>query len=369
MQRLAVRAVLVLLLFIGASCAKREARAPTNTTTTQSTPPSVQSSAAVTPAINCLPPPPSGIVCVDMALIGLTTIADKSVARDSVTKTVILANQPGHQARFIAKYNNLDSGSRSKFKQLYYPNNTPSDYYYYDLDGVQIVLDYDPNQWSGTDVSFSSAGDNNNATAPTLSGQDQNDRSIHWIPSIKTVLGTTTDPRGVPEYFKKEPSKNNVSLRMPLPGGMLSSILRDPYWIWQFQTTGGGYKQTQVVADEVHYTFDLKPNKTTFVVYGRPFAQNGKPPDPSQALFTLQVAAPGEIAIPVFLTNSPPNDFLSDKPDLKVGYREPHFHLHYKLVADQPTEYNPIIIGSVNKPVDVSLPFSSTVYCGPDTFP
>jgi len=356
--------ILVLVSLVAMTACKKE-EAPSTTTQTTAT---TATTATDTAALSAKAAPASattttsaGGVTVDMRFIGLDAIADKSFTPgEAAAKTVILANHSNHmhKAMFIvSEYNAVNPAALRYLTQI-----NGEKFYAYDLNGKQIVLD-DPNSnWGDTaPVRFSSAGDPRNERFPTLSGTGQNDTSLHWVPGMGHILGGTPTPK--PEYFKKEPDASKVLARMALPGGDLASQLYEPYWVWQF----GNLKQVQVVADEIHYSFKLKNGQLPYIVYGRDFAPSGTPGSTTE-LFRIKLADPNnDTTIPIFLANIPDGDF-GKSVVLKVGYKDPHFELHYEMLDGAPA-FAPAIVGSFHKNPRAVGPMGVGVYCGPDTVP
>jgi hypothetical protein len=210
-------------------------------------------------------------------------------------------------------------------------------------------------------VRFSTDGEATNDRLPKLAPGKENVASLHWVPSMSRVTGGSSSPKA--EYFKKEPLDSKVLARMALPGGDLQSKLYDPYWVWQL----GNFKQVQVVADEVHYSFALKEPKKPYAMYGRKFVQSGTP-DPPAELFKLKVANDGDLYIPVYLANIVEESFGQGVP-MQPGYKDPHFELHYELLNDNPPRFAPVIVTSMTKNSRLPLPAGAGLYCGPDGMP
>jgi hypothetical protein len=307
-------------------------------------------------------------VTVDIKVAGLCTFADASVVGETARKTILLAKQPGHDAAFVVHRNNLVD--TTGFIRLKDKDGNPGDYWAFPLDGLQIELSADKDNYDGAmPLAFSTDGDGNNAVFPTI-GQGSNTDSVHWIPSMTRILGFTPSPKNT--FVKKEPSKNDVLARIPLRGGSLQSILKSPYWLWMFRTNAGDYKQVQVLADEIHHMFPLKQGMMKFTVYGRPFVKSGTPSHPTP-LFTVKTASVSETEIPIALVNLPlalasndPGPYPPISSPLKLGYKDPHFHLHYATLDKGPTQYEPLVIGRMESGPG---PLSVEVYCGPDGLP
>jgi hypothetical protein len=306
-------------------------------------------------------------VRVQVTLIGLCTIADASVAGETAKQTAILANYKDHFASFVVHEDNLDS--KDGFTQLKDPKGALSKFWAYPLKGIQLELNTDTDAWDGgTVVSYSTAGDSNNAMYPDVTGAGQNDASIHWIPSMTRILGTSAAVRL--RFVKPEPSETDVHVRMPMRGGTLESSLDHPYYLWSFRTIANVYKQVQVVADQIHYSFPLKIDETTkmpktrFTVYGRKFATSD-PPDAPAALFTIKTAAATDRQIEIYLGNLPADGFFAEDKRAR-GYKDPHFHLHYSMIDGGPPHYEPVIIGQM---LGGAGPLGSTAYCGSDRLP
>jgi hypothetical protein len=306
---------------------------------------------------------PSGTgVTVDIRLIGLCTIADRSVTPgETAAKTVILANHSTHmhKAMFLVPLDNIVD--KTPFR--YVGKEGGVEYWGYDLTGVQILLD-DPNSnWGDhAPVRFSDAGDARNDRLPTFTGSGQNLTSLHWVPGMAHILGTTPTPK--PEYFKKEPSGALVLARMALPGGELQSQLYEPYWMWRF----GNFQQLQVVADEIHYTFALKDPQKYYNMYGRKVAPTATP-DPPKQIFQIKLADPNnDTVIPIYLANIVEKDF-GVTTALKPGYKDPHFELHYEMLGGNPPKFAPVVVNSMHKNTRAQGPLGGGTYCGPDGIP
>ncbi len=237
-------------------------------TGTTGTPPATGATSATTTTNGTLPP-----VKIDMTIIGLATVADAAVTpNEAAKKTVILANQSGHTAMFIMKESNIDT-SDTRFHYVGTINNVKQ--YAFDLSGVQIELANDTWDEKGP-VSFSNWGDSTNAGAPADLTDLVQTSSLHWLPNMASVLGSGSYPP-LPSYFNPEPSASNVLARIPLRGGTIASLLLKPYWVWRFRNKNGYSGPKQVLAAEVHYTFNLKRAATTFQIYGRKFVTTGAP--------------------------------------------------------------------------------------------
>jgi len=331
MFRNAVRTALVVIPLVAVLACQKQETAATQTTTAG---------------------PPT--VTVDIMLIGLDTIADRSYTPgESAAKTIILANHStqNHRAEFLVPEATIVDPNKTGFHSVNKENNIP--YWGFYLDGMQIVID-DPNaNYGGTSpLTFSNAGDASNDRFPKLG---QNEKSLHWVPGMGHIVsGLTTNPN----YFAKEPDAKYVSARMALPGGELAPILKPPYWVWKLAY--GSNPQTQVVGDEIHYTFPLKDSNQYLSVYGRKFGDKS-----TTKLFDLKPADPNIPLIKFYLANIPESDF-GKLTTLKVGYVDPHFALHYDMLDGNPPRYDPVITGSVQKPPH---PVGVGVYCGPDTIP
>ncbi len=299
-------------------------------------------------------------VNVDIRLIGLCTVADKSVTPgETAAKTVILANHSAHmhKAMFLVPVDNIVD--KSAFHYVGKENGT--EYWGYDLTGIQLVLDYPNSNWGDTEpVRFSDAGDATNDRLPKLTGPNQNTTSLHWVPGMGHILGGPVTVKA--DYFKKEPPDSLVLARMALPGGELQSELYKPFWLWRF----GNFKHFQVVANEIHYTFALKDPQQYYTMYGRATAPTGTPDTPKQ-LFQLKLDLNTDTTIPIYLANIIEKDF-GTSVTLKPGYKDPHFELHYDLLDGNPPRFAPVIVTSMIKNTR-GLPMGGGVYCGPDTMP
>jgi len=303
-------------------------------------------------------------------VIGLCAIGDPTVVGGSTAKTILLVNHSKdrsdpHTARFIVNYKNLPPNPQDYgFKQLNNENNNPGDFWAYDLTGIEVDL-HQSTYDGGNTLKFSDAGSGHNTIVPTFTGNDEDDTSIHWIPSLSRVLGSA--PAFQRDYVRDRPDPDaaNVSARVPLYGGELAAFFSEakPIWIYQFREAANpfNYKQIQAIADEIHYSFPLKQNQTEYYVYGRAFgSQDSKP------LFKV-IAAPAATKIEMFLANAPSNaPFPDNRVKIDIGYTDKHFHKNYDIVSNA-VQYEPFVFSRV-RPYNAS-PAGAGVYCGPDSIP
>jgi len=318
-------------------------------------------------------PPPTAVaptpppVTVDMQFLGLVTVADQSALQGEIAKkTILVAKHGQHVPAFIVDQDELVSTQGLSLAGHLNGN----DYYSIPLDGVQLLLAKDTTQWgdNGTSVDFNTTGYAKNDRYQILTGAGADTDSLHWVPSLSTITGQAVTLQG--DYAALQPPAGKVAMRMALPGGKLTTIEHPPYFLWAFRTVDAQYKQAQVVADEVHYRFKLTPNQTTFDVWAQPLPTTaGGQPGTPKILFTLKPKAPGIRVIEnVFVTNITAKTFGAAPPPVDVGFKDVHFYMHYDLLNEKVPQYEPVIIGKMQK-APPPHGVNTTIYCGPDTVP
>jgi hypothetical protein len=181
--------------------------------------------------------------------------------------------------------------------------------------------------------------------------------SLHWLPQL-TKVSKATHLTLREAFIKRDPAREDVLLRMELPGGRLEAELTPQMRKYQFVIDGQPASDdvVQTVAMSLNYTFTINlPPGGTFILRGRKFGAPGEAND----LVELGRFKPGDDSrIVLDLMNMPKDDFFHQHHDTASI---PHFHLHYRILNELVNEAVPMVKDDAC-PVNANRP---QFECGP----
>jgi hypothetical protein len=263
-------------------------------------------------------------------------------------RLLVIPNETGkgHQLMLAATPNYISSQAASLLTSG--PTVQKGTGYTYDYRELPPGFEIDLPPVVESSLLFSDEGDATNDECP-FPDSGTPDESLHWLPHLSKASGVTASVK--PAFVQVDPSSANVSARLDITKGLLTSELSPLVHSFTF-SSGGTPKLKQAVATYLVYTFsvDVSASAPVFTLRGHDFSANHVP-------VVLGNFIPDLGNIEIILANVPIADFFNQTPAPLA-----HFALHYDAVngASPPS----VIMGSLCR-----HGLGGDVECGPTQIP